>query len=225
MAKTISITLKDDVAENLELLLQNLTSEKLDSANTFNSHGKLTLNKLAEMLLEDAAMVISRPGSWEGSNMADVLRSHGYTLYLNLEPKIIGETCFPAPSNLPSNNMISSIKEIAREIVSGKSPHSTISYPTACTPYFIDEIEAICKEKDLKLYGIALSGAGLEIYDGREIEKKTFEAFKIAKKHGELKFDQQSIILINEAKLFESKSLKYLADLATKYPILLITIA
>jgi hypothetical protein len=38
------------------------------------------VKKLAAMLLEDAGMVISRPGSWEGSNMTDVLRSHGYRI-------------------------------------------------------------------------------------------------------------------------------------------------
>ncbi|CAJ7811100.1 Uncharacterised protein [Burkholderia pseudomallei] len=30
------------------------------------------------MLAEDAGMVISRPGSWEGANLAQVLLSHGY---------------------------------------------------------------------------------------------------------------------------------------------------
>lgn len=32
------------------------------------------------MLAEDAGMIISRSGSWEGSNMATVLSSHGYQL-------------------------------------------------------------------------------------------------------------------------------------------------
>lgn len=43
-----------------------------------NEWGGLTPKTLCQMLMEDAAMVISRPGSWEGSNMRDVLRSHGY---------------------------------------------------------------------------------------------------------------------------------------------------
>ena len=33
---------------------------------------------LVAMLVEDAAMVVSRPGSWEGANMASVFASHGY---------------------------------------------------------------------------------------------------------------------------------------------------
>lgn len=44
----------------------------------FGSHGKLTISSLLAMLAEDAGMVISRPGSWEGSAMSDVLRCHGY---------------------------------------------------------------------------------------------------------------------------------------------------
>ena len=44
----------------------------------FNSHGPLNLPRLAMMLLEDVALMVRRPGSWEGSNMAQVLGSHGY---------------------------------------------------------------------------------------------------------------------------------------------------
>lgn len=44
----------------------------------FNSHGPLDLIVLAGMLLEDVALAVRRPGSWEGSNMSQVLTSHGY---------------------------------------------------------------------------------------------------------------------------------------------------
>lgn len=44
----------------------------------FNSHGPLDLKRLAMMLLEDVALAARRPGSWEGANMQQVLRSHGY---------------------------------------------------------------------------------------------------------------------------------------------------
>lgn len=44
----------------------------------FTTHGKLTPTRLLSMLAEDAGMVITRPGSWEGANMAQVLVSHGY---------------------------------------------------------------------------------------------------------------------------------------------------
>lgn len=42
------------------------------------THGKLDVPKLLLMLAEDAAMTNTRPGSWEGSNMQQVLDSHGY---------------------------------------------------------------------------------------------------------------------------------------------------
>ena len=43
-----------------------------------NTHGKLTLKSLAEMLMEDVVLTITRPGSWEGSKMGDLLYAHGY---------------------------------------------------------------------------------------------------------------------------------------------------
>ncbi len=44
----------------------------------FNTHGKLNVRRLLLMLAEDAAMTYTRPGSWEGANMQQVLDSHGY---------------------------------------------------------------------------------------------------------------------------------------------------
>lgn len=44
----------------------------------YSSHGVLNVPSLLKMLADDAAMVITRPGSWEGANMALVLSSHGY---------------------------------------------------------------------------------------------------------------------------------------------------
>ena len=45
---------------------------------TDSSHGPLTPETLAAMLLEDVALSIRRPGSWEGANMGTVLGAHGY---------------------------------------------------------------------------------------------------------------------------------------------------
>jgi|GEM_PF-3175001 len=42
------------------------------------THGSMTVPTLLAMLAEDAAMTNSRPGSWEGSSMQQVLDSHGY---------------------------------------------------------------------------------------------------------------------------------------------------
>ena len=44
------------------------------------SHGQLTLESLAAMLLEDVALAVRRPGSWEGSKMGALLEAHGYTV-------------------------------------------------------------------------------------------------------------------------------------------------
>ena len=46
-----------------------------DGATT---HGGLTVPALLAMLAEDAGLIITRPGSWEGANMTALLKSHGY---------------------------------------------------------------------------------------------------------------------------------------------------
>ncbi len=43
-----------------------------------NTHGPLTIPSLAQMLLEDVALMIERPGSWEGAGMCSLLSGHGY---------------------------------------------------------------------------------------------------------------------------------------------------
>lgn len=54
----------------------------IDLANVSdaNTHGTLDFETLTRMLLEDVALVIRRPGSWEGSSMAQLLASHGYEI-------------------------------------------------------------------------------------------------------------------------------------------------
>ncbi|MEQ7884122.1 hypothetical protein [Xanthomonas hortorum] len=42
------------------------------------THGLLTVSGALEMLAEDLGQVETRPGSWEGANMSQVLASHGY---------------------------------------------------------------------------------------------------------------------------------------------------
>jgi hypothetical protein len=76
--KSIQIEIEDQIATDLAELIRRCNANA--GPDPFNSHGPLTVKKLAAMLLEDAGMVISRPGSWEGSNMTDVLRSHGYRI-------------------------------------------------------------------------------------------------------------------------------------------------
>jgi hypothetical protein len=77
--RKITIMLDQDTAESLEKLA--LACSAVHQAREgFTSHGPLTPASLLQMLAEDAGMVMSRPGSWEGSNMAEVLCSHGYAL-------------------------------------------------------------------------------------------------------------------------------------------------
>ena len=68
----ITVTISDADADLIRLFL---AATKDVTAST---HGPLDMQKLAEMLLEDVALSVRRPGSWEGSNMAQVMSSHGY---------------------------------------------------------------------------------------------------------------------------------------------------
>ena len=64
-------------AVNLYELADRCTrASKNDGAST--SHGALSMPAMLAMLAENAAMVITRQGSWEGANMAQVFSSHGY---------------------------------------------------------------------------------------------------------------------------------------------------
>lgn len=75
--KRITITIDENTCTLLAELAKACTAE--DAARKgMTTHGALSPSKLLAMLAEDAAMVISRPGSWEGSNMAQVFSSHGY---------------------------------------------------------------------------------------------------------------------------------------------------
>jgi hypothetical protein len=68
----LRIEISDENAALIAALLE------LMNQSAFNSHGPLDLKLLAQMLLEDVALAARRPGSWEGANMLQVLRSHGY---------------------------------------------------------------------------------------------------------------------------------------------------
>lgn len=70
------------VSVDAEFVLQaQMVVMLLNTQNTEDtSHDELTLEKLLDMLLEDVVLMYRRPGSWEGSNMAQVLRAHGYNL-------------------------------------------------------------------------------------------------------------------------------------------------
>ena len=67
------------LALTLETLAQRCTAidQQRGGATT---HGPLIVTDLLTMLAEDCAMTLTRPGSWEGANMARVLAGHGYEL-------------------------------------------------------------------------------------------------------------------------------------------------
>lgn len=73
----LSIELSAEAAANLEALAQQC-SEVDAGREGATTHGPLDVLGLLAMLMEDAGMVLSRPGSWEASNMRRVLEGHGY---------------------------------------------------------------------------------------------------------------------------------------------------
>ena len=68
----IEVEVDDEIAMLLSRLVERTTR--------FDKRSTLTVPGLARMLLEDAALAIHRPGSWEGSKVADLLRSQGYDI-------------------------------------------------------------------------------------------------------------------------------------------------
>lgn len=70
----IEIEINDDDAMYINRLIDVANLDK----EGFNSHGKLDFKTLGQMLFEDVALAVRRPGSWEGANMGHVLFSHGY---------------------------------------------------------------------------------------------------------------------------------------------------
>jgi hypothetical protein len=66
-----------EVTEGTAASLAKLVRERMSAENGANTHGKLDVPGLLAMLAEDAAMVMERPGSWEGAAMGGLLASHG----------------------------------------------------------------------------------------------------------------------------------------------------
>jgi len=67
----IKIEIDDEQARLINEFIKATQSE-----NGLN--GDLTIATLAEMLLDDVALVVRRPGCWEASGMGGLLASHGY---------------------------------------------------------------------------------------------------------------------------------------------------
>lgn len=71
----LKIEVSDEVMRSLADLAKRCSQESEPEATT---HGSLEPADLLAMLAEDAAMIVSRPGSWEAAGMAQILASHGY---------------------------------------------------------------------------------------------------------------------------------------------------
>lgn len=69
---TIEITLDSQLEASLQRFLRAAGS------TDESTHGPLTIAALAEMLLDDVALTVTRPGCWEANAMARLLGGHGY---------------------------------------------------------------------------------------------------------------------------------------------------
>ena len=73
----IELELDDSVHAALRSVVARCNAAHKTSGGA-NTHGELNVKKLLTLLAEDAAMMQSRPGSWEASTMQQVLDAHGY---------------------------------------------------------------------------------------------------------------------------------------------------
>lgn len=77
-ADSVTITVPAATANALQRLAGRCAAADRRRAGA-TTHGALSdINDLIMMLAEDAAMVVTRPGSWEATAMADLLGRHGY---------------------------------------------------------------------------------------------------------------------------------------------------
>ncbi len=74
----VDVRVRRDVHTSIRTLLRSVNASHQVKSEQACTHGLLTVAGALEMLAEDLGMVETRPGSWEGSNMAQVLSSHGY---------------------------------------------------------------------------------------------------------------------------------------------------
>lgn len=74
-SRTLTVEIPEAYAQALEGWLRHTSDDG------HGSHGAINLRELAELLLEDAALVTLRPGSWEADVMHKLLISHGYKVH------------------------------------------------------------------------------------------------------------------------------------------------
>lgn len=76
---SMQIEVSEEVAASLAELARRCT-EADEERNGATTHGPVEPADILAMLAEDAALVVSRPGSWEGSGIAQHLAAHGYEI-------------------------------------------------------------------------------------------------------------------------------------------------
>ena len=69
--RRISLDVPEEQATEIESWLRHTNDDT-------GSHGRLDLQLLAEILLEDAFWATKRPRNWEADFMLQLLRGHGY---------------------------------------------------------------------------------------------------------------------------------------------------
>jgi hypothetical protein len=72
----ISVDVPQEDAELLALFLEHCNPEMIQHC----THGPLSVERLIVLLLEDVALAVRRPGSWEGAHMSELLAAHGYQM-------------------------------------------------------------------------------------------------------------------------------------------------
>ena len=72
----VTIDIPERLVPHLQRLVEHCNGNDFDAT----THGRLTLESLISMLVEDLSLVQSRPGCWEADNMENVLSSHGYEI-------------------------------------------------------------------------------------------------------------------------------------------------
>lgn len=75
----IEFRISDERADSLTELARRCAQAHADRPDA-TTHGALSLADLLALLIEDAAMVIDRPGSWEGEAIRQILMRHGYEI-------------------------------------------------------------------------------------------------------------------------------------------------
>ena len=70
----LEIEIDDDTAMYINRFLDEMQDKKSEAS----THGVLDMAGLARMLLEDVALAVRRPGSWESEKIWSLLISHGY---------------------------------------------------------------------------------------------------------------------------------------------------